>query len=386
MTAVGPAPAGPDPDRVALGSAALLAGLPGLGPSGLRRLLDEHDPATAWARATSGDAGGLLGREGGAEGGAERAARWARQRHRDPLEVADAHDEAGVAVLLRTDPRYPDRLRDDPASPAVLFVAGALPLPWGPAVAIVGTRRCTGVGAGFARELGEELASVGVTVVSGLALGIDGAAHRGALDAVASARTGVAAPVGVVGSGLDVVYPARHRALWAAVAATGSLCSEAPLGVRPAAWRFPARNRVLAALADVVVVVESHAAGGSLHTVDEALARDVPVLVAPGSVRNPAAAGTNRLLAEGCHPVRDTTDVLVALGLSGAGAARPDPRPAPSEEGARLLDAFDWEPATLDQLVVRSGLGVAAVAVHLDELVEGGWVAPDGPWYERVAP
>jgi DNA processing protein len=222
-------------------------------------------------------------------------------------------------------------------------------------------------------------------VVSGLALGIDGAAHRGALEALAH-DPAAARPVGVVGSGHDVVYPARHRDLWAAVAADGLLLSEAPLGARPEGWRFPARNRILAALAQVVVVVESHAGGGSLHTVDEAIRRDLPVLAAPGSVRNPAAAGTNQLLADGCHPVRDVDDVLVALGLATASGGRcRDGRPAPEATGAAVLDALAWEPCTLEILAVRTGLALPALALALEALVGAGWVAVEGGWNERVA-
>src|SRR5204862_479680 len=157
--------------------------------------------------------------------------------------------------------------------------------------------------AGVARQLGRELAAHGVAIVSGLAIGIDGSAHEGALAAKA------APPVGVVGSGLDVVYPKRHRHLWDAVAAAGVLLSEAPMGAVPERWRFPARNRILAALSDVVVVVESHAAGGSMHTVRAAIDRGIPVMAVPGSMRNPAAAGTNQLLSEGVPPARDPDDI-----------------------------------------------------------------------------
>jgi DNA processing protein len=282
-------------------------------------------------------------------------------------------------------------LRDDPAPPPVLFARGDLSAVSGTAVAIVGTRRCTGVGAGFARALGCELSRAGVAIVSGLALGIDGAAHRGALDAHSAAadrgaeRGGLGRPVGVVGSGLDVVYPARHRGLWEAVARTGALLSEAPLGVRPAPWRFPARNRIIAGLADLVVVVESHAAGGSLLTVEEAERRGITVMAVPGSVRSPAAGGTNQLISEGCHPVRDAGDVLVGLGLVASGpTARPDLRPDPGADGHRLLDAFAWEPATLEHLVVRAGLPVPDVSLLLHRLLDEGWITADGGWYERL--
>ena len=338
-----------------LGYAILLAGHPGVGPRRLCELLGDGGPAAGWM-----------------EVGGDPAA--------DPLQAVEQHVTAGVTTLLPTDPRYPERLRADHEHPAVLFAQGDLAALGDVRVAIVGTRRCTGAGAGFARELGRDLTEAGVGVVSGLALGIDGAAHRGVLESGGR-------PIGVVGSGLDVVYPARHRELWGQVRDEGVLLSEAPLGSRPAPWRFPARNRVIAALSHLVVVVESHAAGGSLLTVKEAADRDIPVMAVPGSVRNPASAGTNRLIADGCAPALDTTDVLVALGLSvAARASEGDPRPAPDGHGRTVLAAFDWEPATLEHLAVRTGFPLPELALALESLLAAGWVQAAGGWYERVAP
>ena len=155
-------------------------------------------------------------------------------------------------------------------------------------------------------------------------MGIDGAAHAGATEVDG------APPVAVVGSGLDVVYPRRHRSLWQLVAERGVVLSEHPLGSAPVAWHFPARNRLIAALADVVVVVESQERGGSMHTVDEAQRRDVDVMAVPGPVTSRASTGTNRLLADGAEVARDATDVLVKLGLgSGSRRATVERRPAP---------------------------------------------------------
>lgn len=376
-----------------IGEAILLAGLPGMGPHRLTALLDAWEPAEAWARATSGQPSRLLAPDGTSVLTVTKTSdrdvlvlAWRSAADgTDPTDALAAHQSAGICVLLRDDPRYPEVLGDDVEPPAVLFVRGDLECLDRPRAAVVGTRRCTGVGAGMARELGRELAAADVAVVSGLALGIDGAAHRGVLDAAAE-RSEAAPPIGVVGSGMDVVYPAKHRALWDDVATRGALLSEAPLGARPTAWRFPARNRIIAALADVVVVVESHAAGGSLHTVTEAERRDIPVLAVPGSVRSPAAAGTNQLLADGCHPARDVEDVLVALGLTPAGRRAPaDHRPKPGAEAQAVLDAFDWDPATLEHLAVRTGLALPSLAVAVEDLVAAGWVSAQGGWYERVS-
>lgn len=339
----------------ARGCAILLSAHPAVGPRRLTELLDGPGAEAAWQQLGAGRAG-------------------------DPDAVLAAHHAAGVAVLVLDDPAYPARLRADPEPPAVLFARGDLAAAaGGSTVAIVGTRRCTGSGAGVARELGHDLTEAGVTIVSGLALGIDGAAHRGA-------REAAGAPVGVVGSGLDVVYPSRHRDLWEWVGEAGVLLSEAPLGVRPVGWRFPARNRIIAALADVVVVVESHAAGGSMHTVHEAIDRDRTVMAVPGSVRNASSAGTNQLLADGCPPVRDATDVLVALGLTAATrAAAVDGRARPDATGRAVLAAFDWEPATLEHLAVRTSLPLPELALALESLLAAGWVDRAGGWYERVA-
>lgn len=378
-----------------LGSAALLAGLPMMWPNRLSVLLDAWEPAEAWARATSGradrlllpDGSPLLAPGGSPDPGAVLTAWRAAASGADPQQALQRHTVSGIEVVLRDDPRYPSSLAHDIEPPAVLFVRGDLGALDAPRVAIVGTRRCTGVGAGVARELGRELSAAGVVVVSGLALGIDGAAHRGVLDTTASGQGG-APPVGVVGSGLDCVYPARHKELWEAVGSSGVLLGEAPAGARPSAWRFPARNRMIAALADVAVVVESHAAGGSLLTVGEAERRDVPVLAVPGSVRSPAATGTNQLIADGCHPVCEARDVLIALGLTPAGrrGAAKDARPKPSDDEQRVLEAFSWEPATLEQLAVRSGLDLPTLAVALEKLLTARWISAQGGWYERVVP
>ncbi|MFL6205770.1 MAG: DNA-processing protein DprA [Acidimicrobiales bacterium] len=343
-----------EPDGRTLGFAILLAGRPKVGPRRLAELLAGPGAEAAW-------------REVGGDAGADPEATYAR------------HRDAGVHVLVPGDGRYPDALAQDQEHPALLFAQGDLGALGDARVAIVGTRRCTGAGAGIARELGRELTDAGVTVVSGLALGIDGAAHRGVLEAGGR-------PVGVVGSGLDVVYPSKHRDLWARVAHDGVLLSEAPLGARPEPWRFPARNRIIAALAHLVVVVESHAAGGAMLTVKEAADRDVPVMAVPGSIRSASSAGTNQLIAEGCAPVLDATDVMVALGLTAASrAVAADARRPPPPAGKVVLEAFDWEPVTLEHLATRTGMRLPDLAVALEELLAGGWVTVAGGWYERAS-
>jgi DNA processing protein len=291
----------------------------------------------------------------------------------------DAHLAAGIAVLAQGGAGWPDALTGDLDPPAVLFARGQPDVLAGPRVAVVGTRRCSRYGWDVAHRLGAELAEAGVAVVSGLALGIDGAAHRGALDAAA------AAPVGVVGTGLDVVYPRAHRTLWDEVAAAGALLGEAPLGALAERWRFPARNRIIAGLADVVVVVESAEQGGAMHTVDEALRRDRPILAVPGPITSPTSAGTNRLLRDVAVPACGVDDVLLALGLSPAARrAAVEHRPRPEGPAAAVLGALGWTPATFDDLVERTGLGLGEVAAAVAALARDGWSAQDGPWIERL--
>ena len=360
--------------------AAALAGLPAMGPGRLRAVLDTWAPEEAWAVVAAGagcsrpsvalacrpDPAGI-------------AALWrVAARRVVPAQVWARHCQAGVAVWLRGSPEYPAELLVDAEAPAVVFSRGDPAALEGRRAAIIGTRRCTRYGRDVAYELGRDLATAGVRIVSGLALGIDGAAHRGALSAEG------APPVAVVGSGLDVVYPPAHRSLWEQVGGAGLLVSEAPLGARPEPWRFPVRNRVIAALAEVVVVVESAEKGGSRHTVEAAMARDRQVMAVPGSVRSPVSAYTNGLLADGCHPARDALDVLVALGLSSAPSAPAAGRPAPGPDEAPVLDALGWEPATFDELCERGGRAPGQVSVALARLQAGGWVVERAGWWERV--
>ncbi|MFN2505846.1 MAG: DNA-processing protein DprA [Acidimicrobiales bacterium] len=358
--------------------AAALAGLPGMGPARLAALLTAWPPAEAWSRVLAGTARRVLDPQAGPVAKAWRRAAAAV----DMAALWKAQAAKGVTTAAWGCPGYPAVLHDDPEPPAVLFSRGNLASLDGRRVAIVGARRCTRYGRDVAYELGHDLAASGVRVVSGLALGIDGAAHRGALAASA------APPVAVVGSGLDVFYPRSHERLWAEVAEAGVVLSEAPLGAPPEPWRFPVRNRIIAGLAEVVVVVESFHTGGSRHTVEAAATRSRPVLAVPGPVRSPASDLPNALLAEGCHPARDALDVLVALNLEPDALSRgpgADPRPPPSPSEAAVLDVLGWEPASFEQVVLSTGGSPAEVGLALAHLERDGWVAGRAGWWERVA-
>ena len=401
---------------------ALLA-LPGMIAGHLRAVLDGAPPSRVWewlrARTKRGTpptlpAGAAVDRwRANAAAGAPEEL-WRRLRLQR------------VEVALRGAPHYPWRLAEDPYGPALVFYRGDPAVLDGPTVAVVGTRRCTGYGSEVATALGRDLARAGVVVVSGLALGIDGAAQRGAL---ASATAPVA---GVAASGIDVVYPAAHAQLWADVAGSGVLLSDAPPGASPNRLRFGPRNQVMASLSDVVVVVESHRRGGSLSTVDAANSRGRAIMAVPGPVTSPASAGTNALLAEGLPPARDADDVLALLGLVSAtrprrrrsraamarAAAAPAPRPprpgagppprpttppaaSPAPDGAaplqpdamaepvlpavdrRVLDAVDVVPTPLETVLARTDLSPGAAALALERLVEAGLLRSGAGWWEH---
>lgn len=357
---------------------AALAALPAMGPQQLRALLDDGDPAGTWSRVAGADST-IVDRFPKA------APRWSAAARALDIDSwwARCTSEGRRVSLLGSD-GYPEALRDDHAAPAVLFIAGDVRCTdAGARVAVVGTRRCTASGAEFAERLGRDLSSAGVCVVSGLALGIDGAAHRGALG-------GPTPPVGVVGSGLDVPYPVQHRRLWREVAAAGAILSEVPPGGRPEAWRFPARNRIIAALAHTVVVVESHATGGAMLTVEQAAMRSRDVLVVPGAPASPAAAGTNALLVEGAVPVRDAGDVLAHLAVSGTeGVTAVVPQhPATATDGVEddpVLACVDFGPTSTERILERCRLSPAEVSLALRRLEVAGSVHASGPgWWERL--
>ena len=283
----------------------------------------------------------------------------------------------GLHVAWREDESFPELLRLDPHGPALIVWTGDLAALDGPRVAIVGTRDCTQAGREFAVTLARELSDGGVRIVSGLALGIDAAAHSGAL------ASGDAPPIAVVGSGLDVVYPRRNAQLWAGVARHGVLLTEHPLGARPVGWHFLARNRIIAALADVVVVVESHEHGGSLQTATEAAQRGIPVLAVPGSVRSAASKGSNALLRD-ADVCCDITDVFITLGMASPSVERRETRAAPKPEDVHVLEAIGWEPCGLEALMVRTGRAVGELSLALDRLEDAGWIARRGGWTERV--
>jgi DNA processing protein len=361
------------------GAVAALAGMRQMGPRRLMRLLRHHCPHEAYEVVRGNAQPALALRH---EFNQDLWSVWrAEAIIRTPEFCGAQCAELGIEVLAYGDPGYPALLLYDPLPPAALFYRGRLDALGERRVGVIGTRNPTRSGLDTARTLGEELGHAQVAVVSGLAKGIDGAAHRGSLE-------GSGVPIAVVGNGLDRAYPSVHRALWSSVADHGLLLSEWPPGVAPEAFRFPLRNRVLAALSEVIVVVESRERGGSLSTVREAADRGVQVMAVPGSVRTRASAGTNQLLCDGVAPVTCTEDVLMALGLDTRrrGNLAFDSRPVPDALGARVLGLCRSGPRTLDDVVVALELTVAQAAMALARLEHSGWVGETAGWFEVLGP
>lgn len=374
------------------GAAALaLAALPGMGPARLHGLIAEFGPGPAWERVVTG----MEVRPEPARGTATTRRPWASvARSFDVASAWAASQRQGIEVTWPGDARWPPVFVNDPHPPGVLFWRGDLGAVRQPAVAVIGTRRASPEGRSVAFELGFDLARAGVPVVSGLALGIDGAAHAGALhawDTRHQAATATVAPtIGVAASGVDVVYPRSHAELWQRVSDSGAVVSETPPGGAPASWRFPARNRIIVALAHMVVVVESHISGGSLITVETALARGVEVRAVPGPVRASTSSGPNQLLCDGAAPVRHAGDVLDGLGMLDRWPL-PTPRPSPPGGARRPLDAdaqavgqaVGWHPTSVGQIVERTGLGLGVVSRHLDQLESVGRVIRVGDQWSQ---
>jgi DNA processing protein len=360
--------------------AAALAALPLMTVQRLRALLCEQTPEAAYAVAAGLAPPSPLLERALARSQVRQA--WCQAATADHAEqVWQRCQQLGLHVLVSGHGDYPHLLACDHTAPAVLFAKGDLRLLAGRRAAIIGTRNATANGRFVAGRFGQELAANGVHVVSGLARGVDGCAHRGALRAVDGA-----APVGVVGSGLDIVYPREHAALWAEVAERGLLLSEAPPGALPEAYRFPLRNRLLAALAEVVVVVESRERGGSLITVNEAIGRDVPVMAVPGSPASRASAGTNALLRDGATPATEPADVLDVLRLDHRRQWVPDPelRPRPSGLDARVYGFCAREPQSVESLAEKCSASLVEVAMAVARLEQHGWLLGADGWYQTL--
>lgn len=363
------------------GDAAWAAALAALGPSPgrLRRLLAGRSPRAAWEAVLAGS-----------HPADPEHRSYALARPELPEQLDRRCRLGGIDVLVLGSALYPARLAADPEAPAVLFSRGDPGAGSGrPCVAVVGTRSATSAGRDRAFEIGATLAEAGAVVVSGLAAGIDLCALRGVL----SHEGGTA--VAVLGAAHDALVRTEQRHVADALARHGAVLSELPPGAPAARWRFAVRNRVLVALADLVVVVECHEGGGAIHTVRYAGRRGVPVAVVPGSTASPASDGTNALLVSGAHCVRggrDTVDLLETItGRRPAASTAPvarlpsgAPEPPLDEVAASVLHALGADPVTLDAVVLRAGASLAAAAVALEELDRRGLARGEGGFWWRL--
>ncbi len=287
-------------------------------------------------------------------------------------------EEPGNHVVTLADAAYPRRLLEIPDPPALLYVKGRLELLARPALAVVGSRHATAQGLINAESFARAFSDAGLTVASGLALGIDAAAHRGGLD-------GAASSLAVLGTGADIVYPARNRELAHELAARGALVSEFPLGTRPLPDHFPRRNRLISGLSLGCLVVEAAIDSGSLITARLAAEQGREVFAIPGSIHSPLAKGCHGLIKQGAKLVESAGDVLEELHLA-APAARASAADAIEDpRAAALLAALGHDPGDADTLAARCGLSAAAVAALLTQLeLEGRIAALPGGLFQRL--
>lgn len=371
--------------RLQLRAALALAEVEGLGPRRVRRLVDAcGSPAAVLESFASGRGVSLAEDAVGAQRGAldgELVDRLRRLRPVPPPRL-EALERAGIRVAAYGVRGYPPRLAHLFDPPVVLYLAGPVDPAEGRAVAVVGTRAATEYGRRVARGLAAGLAGHGWTVVSGMARGIDGAAHRGALRA--GGRS-----VGVLGSGLDHRFPWENRGLYAEMRQGGCLVSEFPPREPPRAWHFPRRNRIIAALAEAVVVVQAGRRSGAMNTVGHALELGREVLAVPGPVGPEASVGVHRLIRDGAGLATGAEDVLRELGVALPGSEEEAAAPSGggSEEersGAGAVRRRLREgPALADDLASASGLSPGAALALLSRLeVEGKIRALPGGRYE----
>jgi DNA processing protein len=296
---------------------------------------------------------------------------------------------SGARLLRRGDALWPPQLSALSDPPPVLYTLGDVELLRKPQIAVVGSRHPTAAGRTLAARIAGELAATGLVITSGLARGIDAAAHEATL---AAGGTTIA----VCGTGLDICYPAQHRALFERIAREGLLVSEFPPGTPPRAAHFPQRNRIISGLSRGVVVVEAAADSGSLITARHALAQGREVFAIPGSPLNPLAAGCLELLRQGATLVRGAADILPEIAIKIEENIKVDQQLGLPIEGSlspsrldkdyeMLLDALGFEPSTVDDLVERTGLAPGSVASMLLILeLEGRVETRPGALYNRI--
>jgi DNA processing protein len=330
---------------------------PGLGAATIRRLLEVFGPPDEVLRASSaalshaaGSSAAAALKSGATNPAVERALQWASQ--------PDHH------VITLADSEYPRLLLEIPDPPPLLYAHGNLGLLDKPALAIVGSRNGTAQGLRNAETFARVFSSGGLAIVSGLALGIDAAAHRGGL-------AGPGSTIAVLGTGIDVVYPRSNGPLFAEVAARGLLLSEYPVGAPAAGHNFPRRNRLISALARGCLVVEAALGSGSLITARMAIEQGREVFAIPGSIHSPLSKGCHSLIKQGAKLVESAEDVLAELG----GVFPPSAVQCEAPCAGDLLTHMGYDPVDIDALCARAGLPAQAIAAELLRLELAGQVS-----------
>lgn len=347
----------------------LLALTPGIGPAGFLRLIDAFGSAAAALDANSRQTEPLIGKEAAAalrgreaEAAADSAQQWAQT--------------PGCQLVSLLDDDYPPQLAESGSPPPLLFARGRRELLAQPMLAIVGSRAATPQGRQNAESFASELAEHGYCIVSGMASGIDAAAHHGAL-------TQPASTIAVVGTGIDRVYPAGNRQLAHRIAEEGLILSEFALGMGPLAGHFPRRNRIIAGLSRGCLVAEANTGSGSLITARLAMENNREVMAIPGSIHNPQSRGCHRLIKDGAKLVETVDDVLDEVGR----LQRQPPRAQPAAVAAEspLLEAMGFDPISIDALSTTLGLTVGELYAMLLELELAGLVASHpGGLFQRL--
>lgn len=264
-----------------------------------------------------------------------------------------------VTVLTLLDQDYPDLLKEIDQSPPVIYVNGMLTPADAFAVAVVGTRKVSDYGQQVARDTCTYLAARGLTIVSGLARGVDALAHQHALKA--GGRT-----IAVLGSGVDVIYPPEHRKLASAIVENGALVSDYPLGTKPEGVNFPPRNRIISGLSLATIVIEAGDRSGALITADFALEQGREVFAVPGNVLSPVSRGTNRLIQNGAYAMVSPQDVMDVLDLKEIDAKKDARQLLPTDEiEAKILQVFDYNPMHIDEICNQTGLAIEKVSAAL---------------------
>ena len=286
--------------------------------------------------------------------------------------------QPGQSIITLADASYPPALLEIADPPSVLYVRGNPDLLHRRGIAVVGSRNATPQGTQTAESFARHLAAQGLCIVSGLALGIDAAAHRGAL--AAQGET-----VAVIGTGADRIYPARNKELAIAIAERGAIVSEFPLGTPAVAYNFPRRNRIISGLARGVLVVEAAPESGSLITARLAAEQGREVFAIPGSIHSPVARGCHKLIKQGAKLVETAQDILEELG-NFAAAPMPAAAPSAAPDESPILAALGHDPCSLDDLVERTGQSADQLLPELLSLELGGSLAPlPGNRYQRLA-